>query len=138
MAEPIFREKSLKRITSPEELGDYLRVTSPSVWMILAAVILLLVGVLFWSATSSIDSFITGTAQVEDGSMRILFDDEQIAQTVQTGMTVKVGDTESTISGVGVGASGALFATGETTLADGSYPAQVILRRTQILRLLFN
>ena len=42
MAEPIFREKSLKRITSPEELGDYLRVTSPSVWMILAAVILLL------------------------------------------------------------------------------------------------
>ena len=39
MAEPIFREKSLKRITSPEELGDYLRVTSPTVWMVLAAVI---------------------------------------------------------------------------------------------------
>ena len=138
MAEPIFREKSLKRITSPEELGDYLRVTSPSVWMILAAVILLLVGVLFWSATSSIDSFITGTAQVEDGSMRILFDDEQIAQTVQTGMTVKVGETESTISGVGTGSDGRLFATGETALTDGSYPARVVLRQTQILRLLFN
>ncbi len=138
MAEPIFREKSLKRITSPEELGDYLRVTSPSVWMILAAVILLLVGVLFWSATYPIDSFNPGPAKVEDGSLRLLFDDEPIAQTVQTGMTVKVGETESTISGVGVGASGALFATGETTLADGSYPAQVILRRTQILRLLFN
>ena len=40
MAEqPIFREKSLKRITSPEELSDYLRVTSPSVWLVLAAVI---------------------------------------------------------------------------------------------------
>ena len=93
MAEPIFREKSLKRITSPEELGDYLRVTSPTVWMVLAAVILLLAGMLFWSATTSIDSFVTGTAQVESGSMRILFDDEETAKIVTSGMTVKVGET---------------------------------------------
>ncbi|MDO4973162.1 MAG: hypothetical protein Q4E38_03015 [Eubacteriales bacterium] len=138
MAEAIFREKSLKRIASPEELGDYLHVTSPTVWMILAAVILLLAGMLFWSASTSIDSFVTGTAQVEDGTMRILFDDEQLAGSVQTGMTVRVGETESVITGIGTGANGGLFATGETTLADGSYPAQVVLRRTQILRLLFN
>ena len=138
MAEPIFREKSLKRINSPEEMGDYLRVTSPTVWLVLAAVVLLLVGMLIWSATSSIDSFVTGTAQVENGSMRILFDDEKIAKSVKTGMTVKVGETESTISGIGIGSSGALFATGETTLADGSYPARVILRQTQVLELLFN
>ncbi len=49
MADSIFREKSLKRITSPEELGDYLRVTSPTVWLVLGAVILLLVGMLIWS-----------------------------------------------------------------------------------------
>ena len=138
MAEPIFREKSLKRISSPEELSDYLRVTSPTVWLILAAVILLLAGMLIWSATSSIDSVATGTAQVENGTMRILLDDEQIARSIQTGMTVKVGETESTITGVGTGADGRLFATGETTLADGSYPARVILRQTQVLRLLFN
>ena len=106
--------------------------------MVLAAVILLLVGVLIWSATSSIDSFATGTAQVENGVLRIAFDDEHIAQSVQTGMTVKVGETESTISGVGTGSDGRLFATGETALTDGSYPARVVLRQTQILRLLFN
>ena len=138
MAEPIFREKSLKRISSPEELSDYLRVTSPTVWLILAAVILLLAGMLIWSATSSIDSVATGTAQVENGTMRILLDDEQIARSLQAGMTVKVGETESTITGVGTGADGRLFATGDTTLADGSYPARVILRQTQVLRLLFN
>ena len=138
MEESVFREKSLRRITSPEELEDYLRVTSPTVWMVLAAVILLLVGVLIWSATSSIDSFATGTAQVENGVLRIVFDDEHIAQSVQTGMTVKVGETESTISGVGTGSDGRLFATGETALTDGSYPARVVLRQTQILRLLFN
>ena len=71
MSEPIFREKSLKRISSPEELGDYLRVTSPAVWMLLVAVILLLAGFLIWGSASSIDSIVTGTAQVEGGKMQI-------------------------------------------------------------------
>ena len=138
MADPIFREKSLKRITSPEELGDYLRVTSPAVWMVLTAIILLLAGILIWSSLASIDSFVTGTAQVEHGSMRILLDDEQFSGSVQPGMTVKVGESESRISSTGTGASGAFFATAETTLADGSYPARIVLRRTQVIRLLFN
>ncbi len=138
MADSIFREKSLKRITSPEELGDYLRVTSPTVWLVLGAVVLLLVGMLIWSATSSIDSIITGTAQVEEGNMRILFDDEQLAESVKPGMTVKVGETESRIVSLGTGADGTVFAMAESTLADGSYPAKVVLRQTQVLRLLFN
>ncbi len=138
MGEPIFREKSLRRINSPEELEDYLHVTSLSVWLILAAVILLLAGMLIWSATFSIDSFATGTAQVENGSMRILFDDAKFAQSVKPGMTVKVGEAESSVSSIGTAADGSLFATGETSLADGSYPARVLLRKTQVLHLLFN
>lgn len=138
MADSIFREKSLKRISSPEELSDYLHVTSPTVWLVLAAVILLLAGALIWSATSSIDSIATGTAQVEDGSMRVLFDDEQLAAKVKPGMTVRIGETECRIVGLGTGANGAIFATAETSLADGSYTAAVILRRTQVLELLFN
>lgn len=138
MEEPVFREDSLKRIRSPEDLSDYLRVTNPAVWIVLAAVILLLVGFLIWSATASIDSLATGTAQVENGSMRILFDNEQIAESVQPGMTVKVGETEGRISGVGQNPDGTMFATASTTLMDGSYPASVTLRKTQVIRLLFN
>ena len=40
----LFREKNLERLESPEKLNDYLRVTSPGVWMVLGAVIVLLVG----------------------------------------------------------------------------------------------
>ena len=36
----LFREKSLEAIESPESLNDYLRVTSPQVWLVLAAVML--------------------------------------------------------------------------------------------------
>ena len=63
---------------------------------------------------------------------------EQIAQNVQSGMTVVIGETESRISGVGTDENGSLFAVAPTTLADGSYPVKVVFRRTQVLSLLFN
>lgn len=45
----IFRKKSLERVSSPEELNDYIRVTTPSVWVVLIALALLLAGMLVWS-----------------------------------------------------------------------------------------
>ena len=45
----IFRKKSLDRVTSPEQLNDYIKVTTPSVWVILAATLLLIFGTLFWA-----------------------------------------------------------------------------------------
>ena len=138
MDESIIRKKSVEKISSPEELSDYLHVTSPTVWLILIAIILLLAGMLVWSSAASIDSFAVGTAVVEDGSMRIRFDDPQIAQNVETGMTVIVGETESRVSGIGTDENGALFASADTTLSDGSYPARVLFRQTQVIRLLFN
>ena len=61
-ANSIFREKSMERVSSPEEHNDYIRVTTPSVWVVLIALVLLLVGMLAWS--------VFGTVEVhnEDGS----------------------------------------------------------------------
>ena len=44
----LFREKSLEAVESPESLNDYLRVTSPGIWLVMAAVIMLLVGGILW------------------------------------------------------------------------------------------
>ena len=41
----MFREKNLERLESPEKLNDYLRVTSPGVWLVMATIIVLLAGV---------------------------------------------------------------------------------------------
>jgi hypothetical protein len=62
--ESIFSQKSLSRINGPEELNDYVRVTTPSVWSVLAAIALLVIGILGWC--------IFGTVAVheEDGSVR--------------------------------------------------------------------
>ena len=49
----LFRKKSMERITSPEHLTQYLRVTNPGIWIILMSVIVLLAGILVWSAAAS-------------------------------------------------------------------------------------
>ena len=58
----IFREKSMQRVSSPEELNDYIRVTTPSVWLELAALVILLVGMLAWSIFGRVE------IHSEDGS----------------------------------------------------------------------
>ncbi len=134
----IFRKKSLDRIQSPEQLNDYLRVTNPSVWVLLAAVIVLLAGMLVWGSFTYIGSFADGSARVENGVMTIVFDDESMAKNVEAGMTATVGDAKATISSVGYGTDGRIFAIAETGLADGTYQARVSYKQTQIMKLLFN
>ena len=134
----LYRKESMDRIQSPEQLNDYMRVTTPSIWILLTAVVLLLAGVLIWSAFARIDSYAAGTAQVQDGQLIMAFDDEVTARSVRSGMTVTVGQTAWVVTGVGVGEDGATFAVADTDLADGTYPARVIFRQTQVLQLLFN
>ncbi|MCR5002518.1 MAG: hypothetical protein K6A71_12075 [Lachnospiraceae bacterium] len=50
----IFRKKSLERVSSPEQLNDYIKVTTPSVWVILAAMLILIAGTLFWAVFGKI------------------------------------------------------------------------------------
>jgi len=52
----IFRKNSLDRISSPEKLNEYIRVSRPSVWIILGAIIVFLIAVIFWAFTAEITS----------------------------------------------------------------------------------
>ena len=56
MEGPLFREKSLERISSPEELHDYMRVTSPRLWMLLAAIMALLAGFIVYASTVTMEN----------------------------------------------------------------------------------
>ena len=137
MDESLFRKKSMDHITSPEQLNDCLRVTTPTVWVVLAAIIILLAGMLVWASFASFDSYASGTAQVENGKMVIRFDGEGLFQNVEAGMTATAGETSSVITGVGYNEDGSAFAVADTELADGTYPVKVVFRQTQVIRLLF-
>ena len=138
MDQKLYRQKSMDRISSPEQLNDYLRVTNVSVWVILAAVIILLAGLLIWSSVTTIESYAEGTSQVQGGVMTIRFTDQQFAKKAEKGMPVRAGDTETVVSSIGHDENGLIIATANTTLADGYYPVRVSYKRTQVLDLLFN
>ena len=55
MKNSIFRKKSMDRVSSPEQLNDYIRVTSPGVWLFLIALILLLTRFIIWAAFGRLD-----------------------------------------------------------------------------------
>ena len=65
MENPLFRKKSLDHISSPEELHDYMRVTSPRLWMILAAIIVLLAGFAVYASTATMENTMPIRVQVE-------------------------------------------------------------------------
>ena len=54
MNNKLFREKSIKQVSSPEELNDYMKVTTPRVWIVLVAIILVLVGAISWGIFGSV------------------------------------------------------------------------------------
>lgn len=94
MAQNIFRKSSVDRINSPEQLNDYIKVSSPSVWILLAAVIVLLAAVLIWSATGSLPTQISVNAIAEDGALVCYFSQEDAAK-IQEGMNVRLSDGET-------------------------------------------
>ena len=50
----IIKEKSTERVSSPEALNGYIRVTTPSVWIVLIALVALLAGMLVWSVFGTV------------------------------------------------------------------------------------
>ena len=132
-----FRKESLERVSSPEQLGDYLRVTSPAVWVVLAAVILLLASLFVWSSVTAVESYAAGEAEVRSGVLTLTFDDAEKAQNVEVGMNVSVGDLVTPVLSIGHDENGKLLAVADVSLPDGSYEARVGYRSTKIINMLF-
>ena len=65
MDNKLFRKKSLERISSPEELHDYMRVTSPRLWMILGAVLALLAGFVIYASTTTMENTVPVKVKLE-------------------------------------------------------------------------
>lgn len=76
MGSTIFREKSLEKISSPEQMNDYIRVSSPSVWMVLAAVIVLLAGVCVWGVFGHLDTAVQTGGVCTNGRLTVFVGEE--------------------------------------------------------------
>lgn len=89
MSDTLFRKSSLDSLSSPEQLNDYIKVSNPGVWMILAALFILLAAVLFWGFTGGLPTSIH-TRGVISGGNALCYINTDAAGAVKTGQEVKI------------------------------------------------
>ena len=96
----LFRKKSLERISSPEQLNDYIRVSTPSVWVLLTAIVILLVGVCAWGVFGHMDTTLTAVVLARENTLTAYVREADAAKVV-SGAKVTVGDAQGTVLAAG-------------------------------------
>lgn len=99
MEKSVFRKSSIDRISSPEQLTDYIRVANPSVWVILIASAALLISVLIWSIFGALPDTLRVNTIIQNGTA-VCYVDNPTAAKLKEGMAVKIGDTSGVITNV--------------------------------------
>lgn len=100
MNSQLFRKSSIDRVSSPEQLNSYIRVSNPGVWLVLAAVVLLLLGVCAWGVLGHLDTTVSAAAVSAEGQLTIYVNAQDGVQ-LEAGMPVRIGDGEFTVAAVG-------------------------------------
>ena len=136
MQSQLFRQKSVERISSPEQLQAYMRVTNPGIWMVLGAVIALLAGLIVASALVRVETTLAvrGEIGAAGGDMAIVLPAEK-AGAVREGMEVRVAGQTGAVryvreDGGALRVTAALDDAG-APLPEGVYDAQIV---TEVLR----
>ncbi len=101
MSNSIFRKSTVDRMNSPEQLNEYIRVARPGVWLVLAAVILLLIGVIVWSIFGVVTSVVEVAVFSEDGAQLVCYVSSDRAEDIKVGMNVSIaGGASATVVSV--------------------------------------
>ena len=95
----IFNERATEKLRSPDDLDKYIRVTNPSVWVVLAACVVLLAGLLMWGVLGSVTTNVTTTGVSIEGKAMCLLDAESAAK-VHVGDVANVGGTHLTVASI--------------------------------------
>ena len=131
----LFRKKAMARISSPEDLTSYLRVTSPGMWLILAAVIVLLVGLFAWAAVGTLETTVDAAAIVQNHTAEVIAVGQD-ADTLKAGMPLRIAAQEFVIASVELDEYSRATAYAEVSLPDGTYDAEIVVEQTRPIEFL--
>ena len=76
----IFNKKAAEKLRSPDDLDKFVRVTNPSVWVVLAACVALLAGLLAWGVFGAVTSSVSTTGVAINGKAMCFLDAEDAAK----------------------------------------------------------
>lgn len=131
--ESIFRESSLRQFSSPEQLTNYLKATTPGTWILLAAVLSLLAGLLYWGFSGRIETLTDATAVVSNHAAQVVSTE---GDEIRAGMELRIGEQKYLIEYTGSDEFGLSIGYANTDLPDGSYYAEVVIESIHPVELL--
>ena len=152
MSSDLFRKKSIERVSSPEQLNDYVKVSSPGVWAVLAAVLILLAGAFVWGILGRLETTVPAVVISRDGAAVCCYDTAYGAEG-GAGMPVRVVGEELSLVSVsseavqlGADAPEAGFDAGQYVyvselsgpVGDGVYEAEIVVDSIAPLSFLWN
>ncbi len=135
MQQSLFRKKAMERISSPEQLSDYLKVTSPGVWSVLVAVVVLMTGLIVWAAVGTLETIVDATVIVQDHVAEIVAAG-QGTDKLRAGMPLRIAAQEFTIASVETDVYGRETAYADVVLPDGTYSADIVIEQTRPIEFL--
>ena len=95
----IFNKRATEKLRNPDDLDKYLRVTNPSVWVVLVACIALLIGLLSWGVFGSVSTNVSTLGVVAKGQAMCFMSAEDVAR-VELGDVANFGGTTLRVSEV--------------------------------------
>ena len=120
----IFRKETLERISSPEQLTDYLRVTSPGIWVVLAAIVVLLVGFFIWMSVGVLETTVKVGVSTQNRTAVVAVTSAE--NKMEKDMTLRVGGKETVILSTQADEYGRTVGTAEVDLPDGMYDGTLV------------
>lgn len=150
MDNQLFRQKSIDRISSPEELHDYMRVTSPRLWMILGAIVVLLAGFIVYASTVTLENTVDIMVYTDDDETAVTGDmfyysylQPSMQGAVSTGMVVRIGDESGKVNQISIRGDGRVkliikMDNTQYDLPDGAYSGVLVLEKTTPVSFLWN
>lgn len=125
---PRFRPEAMKKLTTPDDLTDYIKVSTPSTFIIAIGVFIFLVGVSIWLFFGVINTKIQTTVVAKEGIVQVIVNDKDVKR-VEEQMKVKVKDKYLAVKNVSAFDDEIngyrLYLEGD--IEDGVYPAEIIL-----------
>ena len=121
------RVNTPQRISSPDQLTDYLRVTNPGVWVLLASIILFLAGIFAWFYIGTLETTVEVKVNVEDKNALVI---PKESPALMEGMPLRVHSDEYFIESIDMDEYGRVFGTAKVDLPDGVYDGTVVTEQT--------
>ena len=95
----IFNKRATEKLRNPDDLDKFVRVTNPSVWVVLAACVALLAGLLSWGILGAVTTSVSDTGVVVDGKALCFLTADDMAK-VHVGDVANVGGEKMEVADV--------------------------------------